>query len=480
MFSAGVRWSAFFAVVLPSAAVPAQAPDTQAAGLLATVRLADPPYVDASFGFSLQPFSDADILRQKRPTDDGDIELVQFFHYRLNWAMTVSLARTEGITTPDARLARLEEKLLAQHKDARIARRDTPVIAGFDAARISALAAVTGVEWFLQQAIIAVRPAESFRIVFNTPAAHRSVAEPLFDEMLASFKMLRSEMTQELLGAGLERGTNLLRSLADQRSVSRNLVEEQYLRFLAEGRDVGYLWLRELRTTQNRREGVGLHQEGWLFDPDGTVKVQINDAFLADDLAYERWENRVQVLRPAAGQSPVQLLVTLEQAVREKDRLLVAFTKAANDPKLEDKSIVVSASFAPFALFTLFPRLVDLARPELYVFSAYNSERRGLVMRALRVAGPQNILVDGRSVRVTRIEDSEGLIPPVNEMYVDAQGRLARVVAGNVEMIQTSRDKIRSMYGERMAQAQRTFQQLMQAARPAPRPGAPAVPPPRQ
>ena len=76
-----------------------------------------------------------------------------------------------------------------------------------------------------------------------------------------------------------------------------------------------------------------------------------------------------------------------------------------------------------------------------------------------------DIRIDGRSVRTTRIEDSEGLIPPVNEMYVGPDGRLVKIVAGNLEMIATSKEKIKAMYGDRAAEVERTLRQLAAAQR---------------
>lgn len=462
--------AALLCVAVPASA---QSPESQkAAGLLETIRLADQPYTDASFGFALRPFSDGDLTRQKRFTDAGETELVQFFHYRLNWAMTVNLARIERPLSPDEMLARIEKRLADQHPGFQAVRRDKLTITGHDAVRFAGTAKVKDAEWFVQEAVVAVRPTEWFVILFNTPVDHRAKSEPLFDEILGSFQMLRSEMTQELLQQSLVRGTELLRKVAADGTIAKNLIEEHYLRTLVDGRDVGYLWLRELRTTQNRRAGVGLHQEGWIFDAGGAVRIQVTQMFLSDDMAYERWDMRTRILIPAAGNVPMRVEQTIEQGVREQDRLLIAYTKPGNVEKLEDRTIAVSPSFAPVAFFTLLPRLLDAKNPQTYAFAAYNSERHGLVVRSIRVVGSQDILVDGRSARVTRIEDSEGLIPPVSEIYVDAQGRLARVVAGNVEMIGTPKSKIVAMYSEKMKSVQQSMQQLMQMSQPKAKPPA--------
>jgi len=118
-------------------------------------------------------------------------------------------------------------------------------------------------------------------------------------------------------------------------------------------------------------------------------------------------------------------------------------------------------SYAPGAVFTLFPRIADLGRPALYAFVSFNSERQGLVLRTLRIVeGRQNLAVDGRRVSATRIEDSEGLIPPVSEIYVDDAGRLVRIVAGNIEMLATTLERIRPLYADKVAATEQLARQL--------------------
>jgi hypothetical protein len=433
---------------------------------LATIGIAETPYVDASFGFSIRPFDGADVTRQKRMTDTGDVELVQFFHVRLNWGMTVSLSQGAQAVSSESLLAGLEARLPNGATGCTVLRRDAFQHKGRAAARLAAECTVQKEPWLQQLAAVAFNDTEYFVILFNTPAKHRDKAERLFDEMIASFDVVRSEMSQAILQQALRRGETLLQHVARNGMLSRQLVKERYLRLVMDGRDAGFIWMTEFPAIQSKRDGVGLHEEAWIFEKDGRIVRQLNDMFLADDLTYERWRNGVQTLVPAQGTTPVQSLVTIEQAVRIDDTLQVAFSETPNADELADRAIETPHSYAPAAFLAMFPQLVDTSEPALYAFASYNSDRHGLVLRTLRVVGRQDLLVDGRSVRTTRIEDSEGLVPPIHEIYVDTDGRLVRIVAGELEMTATSKEQAEALYGEKIAAAEQTLRQLAGEAGP--------------
>ncbi len=433
------------------------------------LRVAERAYVDASFGYSIRPFADCEVVRQKRTDADGNLELAQFSHFQRNWMMTVVLSHRDRPASPDDVLATLQEKLRGRDSQAKILRRDKTTIAARPAILFAAAFSLGKTRWLRQEAVVFRTPDELFLITFDTPEADRDVAEGLFDEMVRSFEILRSELVQQQLDRAMLRGEDFLRSLARSGRLGRDLIQEHYLRLRIEGKDKGYLWIREFRTTVDRREGVGLRQETWVFEDDTRVRRQLTEVFLAGDMTFERWNTMTDVVISTAGGLGAERLATFEQGMRQDDKLLVAFSETANAKELKDKAIQTPEAYAPMAVLTFFPRLVDLSKPDAYAFVCYDSERRGLILRAMRVLGPQEVTVEGRVVRAIRIEDSEGLVPPASELHVDEKGRLVKVTAGNLEMIPATPEQIAGLYRGRVEATLQALRELEKKQAPPPK-----------
>jgi hypothetical protein len=101
------------------------------------------------------------------------------------------------------------------------------------------------------------------------------------------------------------------------------------------------------------------------------------------------------------------------------------------------------------------------------------------------------VQVAGRRVSGFKIEDSEGLVPPANEIVVDEAGRLIRLVSGPVEMTVATKAQLEAEFGERIRATQKQFrenaglpepsaQQSAAASQPAPKPKAKREAPPKR
>ena len=225
-----------FASVVNLAAAGARAQDTPAgmapADVLSLMRLADEPYVDPSFGFSVRPFSPCTVMRHKQIVDGGDVELVQFVQYATNWAMIVRLSRAPRPLSPDDLLAYLEAPLAAKNPDLEVLGREKLTAGGRDAVRLVAVSTIEGRKWLRQRGAVYFERDEFFVLSFNTPFEHREKAEAIFADAIRSFEILRSEMTQALLQKALDRGAAFLQRLADANRPPKRLTPELYLRCL--------------------------------------------------------------------------------------------------------------------------------------------------------------------------------------------------------------------------------------------------------
>lgn len=437
----------------------------------------DPAYVDGSFGFSVRPFAGATALRQKRVLSVADVEIVQFVRLDEKWSLTVRLTSTTRPLDASLIIDGITSSLRSQHEDVKQLRGEAAQIASRDGVRYAASFSIEGNEWLRQQAVIRTKPTEYFALVLVTPLSARAKVEPLFDQIVDSFQLLRSELGEKRLKATLERGTQLLeRAARGEIRLTNHVVPETYMRFLLEGKEIGYVQILEKSRPRGPREGVEIREWAWLFQPDGTRTHLRHSMYVTNDLSYESWENRVTTIPPTpAGVTP-QVHLQVDSGLREEDKLIIAYTPQPNSPDLVDRVLDVEPSYASAAWSNLLPRLLDLKTPQSYSFSSYNADRRGLVIRSFQVVGPTQITLNTRTVRAIKIEDSEGFIPPVNEVNVDDKGRLLRVVAGPLEMLSTTRDEIERAYAARVKEAQEILNKYpLQEPRPVSRQRGPST-----
>jgi hypothetical protein len=423
----------------------------------------DAPYVDRSFGFSIRPPAGCGVFREKLFVGKADVELVRFAQAERQWYLSVRLSNTtrpldtkmivDGITE---RLSTFESVKVLRGESARIASRE--------AVRYAASFFDKGVGGMRYQAVIRVQPTEYLAIIFVTPLGDAKEAEPLFERIVGSFELMRTEKRDQQVAEALGRGKSLLQRLASDRLETTQLArKEQYLRFSLDGKYVGFIEVREQATTVDKRPGIEFLKNVWVFMPKGSITYLQNTMFLSADLAHERWDNRLVVLDPPGKKGePGTVTFDFESGIRQDNQLLVKYASAPNSDKVLDKAIEVEKTYAPVSWDLLFPRLVDLKKGGLYAFSSYDTARRGLQLRAYRLIGSKRVVIGGRPVTVVRIEESEGLIPPVNEIDVDEKGQVLRVVAPSTdtEMVATTRAHVDVKYGQRVKEALATFDRL--------------------
>lgn len=439
----------------------AEAPtDTGDKGTLA------PAYVDGSFGFSFQPPTGAVIDRRKR-TVEGWLQLCQFVRLDYEWSASMRWWEPSRPLDAEGMAVEITRRLAPQFENLNILRMEPATIAVRPGLRYMAAFTSGGQEWLRQEAVICARPTEYFVLILVTPRADEAIAVATFEKMVASFQILRTEVQQQQLTAALDEGTRLLQSVASgEKKIAPQEARVSFLRLAQEGRDLGFVETHERAAVVDGKAGIEVLQRAWLFNADESVQFAEDNKFLSSDLQQEQWRTLSQALLTVPGSTTPQLDVSLETGIRRDDRLLVEYWPQLGLSKRQEKAIQVEPSFAPALWSLLFPRVVDLKEPALYGFSSYDASRRGLVLQACRVIGPARTEVAGRSMAGFKIEESEGLVPPVSEVYVDEKGNVLRVDSTSMEMETTTQAALEASYGDRVKQARTGFAAALESAPP--------------
>lgn len=435
---------------LPHAAAVAQMPPPPATSQPAIGdrgRLDDAPYVDGSFGFSIKTPAGSIVQREKRIVGPADVEIVRFVQPELAWSLVVRLSESSRTPDTDSILAEITRSLQAQHQEVKPVRGEAARFAGRDGVRFAATFVGENQTWLLQQAVIIKSSTEYYSLIFISPFDDRQPATSTFDKIAASFEILRTEEAQREINEALKRGQALIQSIAaDPKKLLSLQPHDDFLLVLQDGKEIGFVHINATPFERGANRGVGVREWGWLFKPDGTTQL-LHDMFEGTGLFFSRWETMVRTISPVPNATAViTSLAQLERGLRQKDTLLVTFTRKVDDTELKDRAITIEPSFVSPALILLLPRLLDLNKPELYAFSAFNSDRRGMSLRTFRVLGQKETLIDGRRTQVFTIQDSEGLLPPISELLVDSTGRLLRVSAGPIQMVATTQAEVERRY----------------------------------
>ncbi len=432
----------------------------------------DQAYIDGSFGFTLRPPAGSTCDPEKKKLGPANYEIVRFNQPQHDWYLSVRLS--QDARPPDARIItdKLITNLKEQYADVELLSQENTRIAGRQAA-LSAVCFTFGEpvsltqdkkkQWLHQQAVIQEKPGECFALVLLTSFEDRSIATKTFERIVQSFEFRRTAQQEQHMRKALDRGEKLIQSVAEKKlNLSDHLLKETYLLIKRNGKEIGFLGMQEEPVNVQGHEGVRLYHWNWIFEDDGGISNFNHLMYLSADLKKEEWEYRMQMLTPPGTGVQRKVLLDIESAVRQKDKLLIEYPKKLETMEREDKVLEVGKSYAPAALMSLLPRLVDLNSPELYAFSTYEHDRRGLILRTMEVVGQQQILAKGQSIQAWKLQDSEGLPPPITSIYVDKKGQILRMDVGNMKMTLTTREYVERKFQSRVNEAQKAIQERME------------------
>ena len=175
------------------------------------------------------------------------------------------------------------------------------------------------------------------------------------------------------------------------------------------------------------RDGTGVIQ-GIVTAPESP------EMFATADRKLERWKRVVlEGEGPAGGRS-------VQEALKQQDLILVQ-TAGPSGPRRSVERRVPPAlvpMYLPQAMDVVLPRLVDRGKPGTYGFAVYNPAANDFDLRTLRVVGPEQVRLGGRTVQATHMTDRMAEDAPTADLWVDQRGILLRMKTADKLLLQRS------------------------------------------
>jgi hypothetical protein len=340
---------------------------------------------------------------------------------------------------------------------AEILRQDTVNIADFNVGLMVARASL-GVETTLtQRAIIRASDLQYYLLVMTSPAQRGGdvtqdpgvqSAVNAFSQMLDSVQLLDQTAIKEDQDERLFRTRTLLINFTDSK-LRGTLQNEQWLRIIQDGKDIGYTYVVEEVGRDLPRKGHVERGSG----PEG-VLIGIRSRILADsgaqtdseswlfstfDRKSESWSKIAYTLDPRGGKmttGEVGITRSREKPVADPDQDIgghrgmsstleyrLEVTKVARNASSEPIVRDLPPFYLPQALGHLLPRLVPLRDEKSYLFAAWVTDAGQLMYRYIDVGSEQEVVLGGKRMRAVPVKDRIGLEGSVTTDYISPDGK---------------------------------------------------------
>lgn len=455
-----------FALILVSLFPLGQA-TTQPAG--ATDALAA-PYTDATFGYSISAPTGWQLITQRELVNNNLIllRMVQAAGPMETHTISLQQATTAKPVVIGDELKLVGRLLDIGNKNVQIEAQQEQQIAGRNGGFFSATYTQPGdrVEkpsgeivylgkdrkMLRLQALIPSASKEYYTIVYDGPVAARDKAEPLFQQVLASFHFLPNRLDSDEMKKVLAKGSEWLANLSPT-DITRAVVDSEAFIFQLEGKDVGFVEIVTSREEWQKHAGIQIYERSWLFEQEGNVRRTQNAMFLSDDMNYERWLSSFTTWGPSKGGQPERFDNSTQKGLRDHNVLLSSQATSLGEPEFENPPAKLPKTYISRALVRLFPRMVgELDKPRTYAFVTYDHHVAGLIAKVLELKGATT-LPNNDGVKAYRIDEREGMAATPNELYVDAKGKILFVRTGKLTMRPTDVKELERLFGDRMEQA---------------------------
>jgi hypothetical protein len=423
--------------------------------------LAD-PYIDGSYGISIQPPKGWNLVRQQAPETRGVTLLRMVDRISPMRVQEITLKRTS--TTKAMPITEMLERLAGsmelEFSEVKVLSQQAQTIAGKPGAVLAATFMSEGVKQLRLEGLIEIRPQQYFVLLYAGPAEMRDKSEPLFRRVLESVRLLADDANEADIEDAANAAVKWMGGITAD-DLEKAVKPEQCLEVKVGGDVVGLVEIQQAVDTFEGQPGIRIRERGWTFEKDGRVQRLQSTMFVSNDLQQERWKTSVTTLLPAEGDKPQRLDNAWEEGLRNRDILLTNQTYRLDDPAKENPSLRPPKTYIPRPIVRLLPQLVDdLSKPRKFAFTAFDHQRPGFVLRVVELKGaceaPEG-LTTGK--QIYQIDEREGFAEP-SSLYVDEGGQLLMMKAGKLTMTPSTREAMEKRFSSRMSTAEEAIGRL--------------------
>lgn len=423
--------------------------------------LAD-PYIDGTYGFSVQPPKGWQLVRQRLAEKHGVTLLRMVGKVGANQTEEIIIRQTSttrSLPMGDL-LKQMHDDWALLHNNLKVVSLQQQEIAGQPGGILAATYESQGLDWLMIEALIETRKQQYFVVLYKGPAGTRRTSEPLFYQVLGTFRLLADQVSQKEKVEILEAGAALLEGL-DREKLLQAIEADVLLRMDLDGKPIGFVRVQQTAGAMKGRNGLRVQERAWMFEPDGGVRRLQANLFVTEDQLEEDWRTSVTTLIPARGDAPLGLDAMIEEGVRNRDILLTSQEFSLGAGMVQNPAMEAPKGYISRALLRMLPRLLgDLAKPRRLAFMEFDHQRAGLTIRVVEIKGeatPPGVPVKGKSYR---FDQREGLSGQVSEWYVDEARRVLLVRAGNLTMTPATERELEGLFKARIAAAEQDMNRL--------------------
>lgn len=284
----------------------------------------------------------------------------------------------------------------------------------------------------------ASRPAGPTRfivLVMTGPIGAKDSIRETFDRVIGTLELFDPKEAQARRRENLERGEKLLKELDAKRLAAAIEPQPQWFLWRHKDKDVGFMRVDE---SVVKRAGLsGLEITSWIM-----LRLPGREVQMAKRVAFatpyrtgragkadfgpllEQWREQLQV-----GSGRTSRIVAESGMLTNGEKITCDIVR---DKKSMAWEKVLPASVRSIYLSRtagmLLPRLVDLKKPDTaYAFAIYNSQANGFDMRTFCVIGPEKITLVGRVVDAIHTTDQLAADAGVTDVWVDVRGAYLRM-----------------------------------------------------